>query len=148
MQLRIAKTPHREFWHCATHALDECRAEVWQVVWQVVELGSNLGPISSEQGRKTGCKTQNRPKRTNHIASVSLPWAQGVGGSNPLAPTKHILSFHAVVSRDPADGPIAFAGGPFQSFSIQDCHYATRVFDYSCLLQSSGCNRNAWTSAA
>src|SRR6266852_5506730 len=86
MQLRIAKTLHREFWHCATHALDECRAEVWQVVWQVVELGSNLGPIRSEQGRKTGCKTQNQPKRTNHIGSVSLPWAQGVGGSNPLAP--------------------------------------------------------------
>src|SRR5207245_6408399 len=53
-----------------------------------------------------------------------------------------------VVSGDPPDGPIAFAGGPFQSFSIPDCHYATRVFDYSCFLQASGCNRNAGTSAA
>jgi len=31
--------------------------------------------------------TQNRPKRANHIASVGLPWAQGVRGSNPRAPT-------------------------------------------------------------
>jgi len=38
---------------------------------------------------------------------------------------------------------MTFAGGAFQSFSIQNCHHATGVFDYSRFLQCSGCNRNA-----
>ena len=59
------------------HAL-ACQAEV---KW------SNLGPTTSKEGAKRKCKTQNQPKRTNHIALVALPLAQGVRGSNPRAPT-------------------------------------------------------------
>jgi hypothetical protein len=51
-------------------------------------LGSNLGPMTSKQGTKSRYKTQDQPKRTNSIALVSLPRAQGVRGSNPRAPTK------------------------------------------------------------
>src|SRR5713101_1955269 len=61
-------------------------AEVWAGGRQAVQLGSDLGPITSEYRRKSGYKTQSRPKRTNHIALVSLPWAQGVIGSNQRAP--------------------------------------------------------------
>jgi hypothetical protein len=43
----------------------------------MVKLGSNLGPITPEWITKPRCKTQSRPKRTNHIGLVSLPWAQG-----------------------------------------------------------------------
>jgi hypothetical protein len=46
------------------------------------------GSNSSKQSVKPTYETQNRPKRTNHIALVSLPWAQEVRGSNPRAPTK------------------------------------------------------------
>ena len=87
MGLRSARTPHEQFSHCSSDAPDSCTRKFGQVVWQVVKFGSDLGPITSEYGRKPGYKTQSRPKRTNHIALVSLPWAQGVVGSNPIAPT-------------------------------------------------------------
>ena len=54
---------------------------------QAVKLGSNLGPTTSEYGRMPGYKTQNQLKRTYHIALASFSWAQGVVGSNPIAPT-------------------------------------------------------------
>ena len=57
----------------------------------MIKLGSNLGPIISEYDTKPTYKTQSRPKRANHIALVSLPWAQGVRGSNPRAPTNNHL---------------------------------------------------------
>src|SRR5713226_4359966 len=71
-------------------------AEVWAGGRQAVQLGSDLGPITSEYRRKPGYKTQSRPKRTNHIALVSLPWAQGVRGSNPRAPTSIPLQHQSI----------------------------------------------------
>jgi len=59
-------------------------------------LESNLGPMTFKEGTKTGNKTQDRPKRINHIAYDSLPWAQGVRGSNPRAPT-NVLGYFAQV---------------------------------------------------
>jgi hypothetical protein len=49
----------------------------------VVELGSNLGPTTSKQDIKRRYKTQNRPKRTNYIALVSLHWTQRNAYSQP-----------------------------------------------------------------
>jgi hypothetical protein len=72
----------------AVHALDENRIGYSP---SAIKLGSNLGPLSSEWDTKRRYKTQSRPKRTNHIALVSLPWAQGVRGSNPRAPTNHFF---------------------------------------------------------
>ena len=51
------------------------------------ELGSNLGPDSSEYRLKCRYKTQNRAKRFNKIDNQKLVRDQGVGGSNPLSPT-------------------------------------------------------------
>ncbi len=47
--------------------LKRIRAQTWQVVLQVVKLGSDLGPITTEYSRKPWYKTQSRLKRANHI---------------------------------------------------------------------------------
>jgi hypothetical protein len=67
-----------------------------------LKLGSTLGPIRFEQATKRRYKTQNRPKRTNHIALVVLPWAQGVRGSNPRAPTIQQLTYFVPLQNQPA----------------------------------------------
>jgi hypothetical protein len=40
--------------------------------------------------------TQRKAIRTNEIYFCSLPWAQVVVGSNPLAPTKELISFFQI----------------------------------------------------
>ncbi len=52
---------------------------------------SNLGPNADKLGPKLGTMTQNKARRTNKIAFLSLPWAQEDPGSNPGAPTKIIF---------------------------------------------------------
>jgi len=52
-------------------------------------IGSNMGPLAAEYQGKWWSKTQNKPKRANKIDNPPLVLDQGVGGSNPLAPTKH-----------------------------------------------------------
>jgi hypothetical protein len=52
------------------------------------KLGSNLGPLAAEYRGETGWNTQNKPKRDNRLVNRLLVRDQGVGGSNPLSPTK------------------------------------------------------------
>jgi hypothetical protein len=52
------------------------------------KLGSNLGPLAAEYRDETGWNTQNKPKRDNRLVNRLLVRDQGVGGSNPLSPTK------------------------------------------------------------
>jgi hypothetical protein len=51
-------------------------------------FGSNLGPFAPENHAKRRYHTQNKPKRNNSLVHRLLVRDQGVGGSNPLSPTK------------------------------------------------------------
>src|ERR1035438_6317455 len=50
--------------------------------------------ITSSDLIKPCSMTQRKAIRANEIYFCSLPWAQGVGGSNPLAPTINPLCSH------------------------------------------------------
>jgi len=52
------------------------------------KLGSNLGPITAKNQLKPWSVTQNQAKRINKLVHLFLLRDQGVGGSNPLSPTK------------------------------------------------------------
>jgi hypothetical protein len=52
------------------------------------KLGSDLGPLAAEYRDETWCNTQNKPKQDNMLINRLLVRDQGVGGSNPLSPTK------------------------------------------------------------
>ncbi len=51
------------------------------------KLGSNLGQLDAENRVKPWSVTQSQAKRINEIAFLWFLRDQGVGGSNPLAPT-------------------------------------------------------------
>src|SRR6266702_6513733 len=51
------------------------------------ESGSEMSPFAAEYRPKPACSTQNKAKRANEIVFLLLVRDQGVGGSNPLAPT-------------------------------------------------------------
>jgi hypothetical protein len=44
--------------------------------------------LAAEYHGETGWNTQNKPKRDNRLVNRLLVRDQGVGGSNPLSPTK------------------------------------------------------------
>src|SRR5207249_3492355 len=55
---------------------------------KVFKRGSDLGPKPPQYPSKWHIMSQNQARRTNKITRVKLIRDQGVGGSNPLAPTK------------------------------------------------------------
>ena len=50
-------------------------------------VGNNLGTITAEYHAKPCFQPEEKSKRANKIACFVLVRDQGVGGSNPLAPT-------------------------------------------------------------
>jgi len=77
------------------------------VVWQVFKLGSNLGPTPLEYGRILEYKTQNQPKRANHIALVSLSWGRRFKSSLPdQLSLQHQQILEATIAGSPNLGPL------------------------------------------
>jgi hypothetical protein len=75
------------------------------------KLGNNLGTNIPESGLKPRYRTKNQSKRTNKLALRVLPWAQGVGGSNPLAPTNFSANNDELLSDNSADLTKGALGG-------------------------------------
>ena len=60
------------------------------------KIGSNLGPNAAENQVKRCGRLQNKAKRAYKIVFLPLVRDQGVGGSNPLAPTICLREFQTV----------------------------------------------------
>jgi len=63
------------------------------------KLRSKLGPNADEVGPRSSTTTQKKARRTKEIDFLQLPWAQEVRGSNPRAPTTHLLIFSKILRR-------------------------------------------------
>ena len=69
---------------CQEFILGECHFPDALYCSAECKLGSNLGPNADKHRLKLSTVTQRKAVRTNEIYFCSLPWAQGVGGPNPL----------------------------------------------------------------
>lgn len=56
--------------------------------------------------------------------------------------------FQSQIAVETLDHAVAFAGGFFQAFAIQDLHTATEILDEACIFESSGGEADAGASGA
>jgi len=105
------------------------------------KLGFNLGPTTDKPGPKPCTVTQNKARRVNKIAFLSLSWAQEVSSSNLGAPTTQFFIFDSPATHTSGPGTdLAVNFGPDRRLSTRFAARCSRT-GIACKLISRGRRR-------